>query len=639
MLITVRFPKKCPACGEMVRKYDAGQWDPVSREVFHPACAEQAGMTKPRILLETPGGTKLEANFEFDPVIINAVRQVPGATWNKDQKAWFLPLSPNTAASIAYLISNLEFKATDAVEKKLVEWITKAEINILASRATDSDIKIEGLGGTLRPFQKGGVKYAVENERVIIADPPGLGKTVQGIGWVHLVQKFPVLVVAPKRALDVWDRHILGHPETKQVSWLPYIAQDEVVSLHGRSPIKIPDSVAFVLISWDNLSAWEEQIRKGGFGMYIFDEIHKAKNGGSARGRAAYNITAKSKWTLGLSGTPFLNRPEEIYQPLRILRQDKAFGDWWAFAHRYCNAHKSTFGLDTSGASNLDELNDRMRAICYVRRKREDVFDELPPKIRAAVPIRLSNWPEYQRAEADLAKWLGEQAAQDKEFLKSIGHLGKDEQFQMRVTRAKSVEQQKRRTIRLQRFWALKKLAAKGKMDETLKLIADLNEMGEKTVTFAWHRDIQDELAERIPNSVHIFSADSDKEALAAQDAFQHGSDVMNIICCFGANEAITLNASTNVVFAEFAWGPGTQEQAEDRVYRMLKTGAMNKATCHYTSGLETIDEEIIAIIDGKTEVVYAAADGGTLDEATGVVNHLVGKLIDKYKDSLKLAV
>jgi len=69
--------------------------------------------------------------------------------------------------------------------------------NIRASYAQDAPITIPGLGGELRPFQRGGVAYAVRAERTFIADEPGLGKTCQALATVHALKAYPALVVSP----------------------------------------------------------------------------------------------------------------------------------------------------------------------------------------------------------------------------------------------------------------------------------------------------------------------------------------------------------------------------------------------------------------------------------------------------------
>lgn len=59
---------------------------------------------------------------------------------------------------------------------------------------------------------------------------------------------------------------------------------------------------------------------------------------------------------MNLSGTPALSRPAELYCQLSLIDK-KFFGSFREFSTRYCAGKESTFGWDSSGSSNLEELN------------------------------------------------------------------------------------------------------------------------------------------------------------------------------------------------------------------------------------------------------------------------------------------
>ena len=55
-----------------------------------------------------------------------------------------------------------------------------------------------------RPFQKKGVEFCIKNKKAIIADQPGLGKTIQAIAAVQQAGiTGTILVIAPKTAAYV----------------------------------------------------------------------------------------------------------------------------------------------------------------------------------------------------------------------------------------------------------------------------------------------------------------------------------------------------------------------------------------------------------------------------------------------------
>ena len=68
----------------------------------------------------------------------------------------------------------------------------------------------------------------------------------------------------------------------------------------------------------------------------------------------------KAKRVVMLTGTPISSRPKELF-PL-IHRLDPAsFPNFFEFAKVYCNAHRTRFGWDFNGASNLESLQDKLR--------------------------------------------------------------------------------------------------------------------------------------------------------------------------------------------------------------------------------------------------------------------------------------
>lgn len=71
------------------------------------------------------------------------------------------------------------------------------------------------------------------------------------------------------------------------------------------------------------------------------------------------------------------------------MRRD-VFSNFHAFGERYCNATRNRFGWSYDGATNLDELNVILETLCMIRRKKDDVLTELPPKSRERVLLSMT---------------------------------------------------------------------------------------------------------------------------------------------------------------------------------------------------------------------------------------------------------
>ena len=74
------------------------------------------------------------------------------------------------------------------------------------SYAEDAELDGLELGGELHPFQRAGVRYALERRRTFIADEQGLGKTVQALAALEADEAFPAVVVCPASMKLIWER-------------------------------------------------------------------------------------------------------------------------------------------------------------------------------------------------------------------------------------------------------------------------------------------------------------------------------------------------------------------------------------------------------------------------------------------------
>ena len=100
--------------------------------------------------------------------------------------------------------------ANDADEKALA--LLDGHIKTVeASKASDADIDVPAPEGyEYRPFQRGGIAYAMARPNTLIGDEMGLGKTIQAIGVVNAMPEVKsVLCVVPASLRLNWLKEIL----------------------------------------------------------------------------------------------------------------------------------------------------------------------------------------------------------------------------------------------------------------------------------------------------------------------------------------------------------------------------------------------------------------------------------------------
>jgi SNF2 family DNA or RNA helicase len=525
--------------------------------------------------------------FPYDPEIIVEVKKLPQRTWDMKKKHWTAPIT----IGVLELADKYKFDVEDSVREKIIELTKKSTELLVQSTSTDAEISIPTLNGTLMPYQKAGVAYAGSVGRCLIADQMGLGKTVEAIASLEYRDAFPAIIVCPASLKENWKREIN--------KWLPHRS---VNILSGKGNIA---NVDVNIVNYDIIGRFVEPIMHLKPMGLVLDESHYVKTSKTKRTEAVRDIAKKvpqSGTVLLLSGTPVTNRPEELVSQLEILGMLSRFGGKWAFLKRYTNAYHNGFGWDTKGASNLNELNMKLRQNCYIRRTKDEVLKELPAKTRNVVHVEPSGkgYAEYRKAEGDLLAFLAEN-----------GYRASD-----------TAEHLRRTTV-------LKRLAADAKMESVIEWIDSfLESCDRKLVVFAHNVAIVDYLAGKYGN-LRVSGQDSMEDRQHAVDSFQKDHKARVIVLNLQAGGVgLTLTAGSDVCFVQQGWTPGEHDQAEDRCHRI---GQENSVQAWYLIGVNTIDEDIYDLIDAKRAVVDAVTDGDEVQQA-GVIGDLMKRLYAKTK-------
>jgi len=551
--------------------------------------------------------------FPYNAALVNSVKSLPDRRFDGASKTWKVTANASNIEPLFKFAIDNGFEIVSAVLNLMAEMVEKREATIVASRAEDAAIEIAGLGGELRPFQRAGVAYALNAKRTFIADEMGLGKTVQALATIHAANAYPAIVVCPASLKLNWAR--------EATKWLP---GRTVAVWNGKAKLNHPADV--VIINYDVLKKNLEALQALKPQTVIFDESHYAKNYKAQRTEAAKALAHGVAYRLALTGTPILNRPQELLSQLGIIGRLDDLGGFWNFVNRYCATRQDRFGLDLSGAEHLDELNEKLRATCYVRRNKSDVLKELPAKQRSILPVALSNAAEYKRAERDLIAWLRDQAESDTMFNASLAGLSEDEQRTRRNEHANSAEQAARRAEQLVKIETLKLLAATGKLEAVTDWVESFIETGEKLVVFAHHIAIVEALAEKF-NAPAITGSTPIEKRQEYVDRFQTEPTCKIIVLNIRAGGVgLTLTAASNVAFVELDWTPAAHDQAEDRCHRIGQTNAVN---VWYFLAEATIDTQIHELIEKKRAVVDAATNGATEVEVS-MMKELIKNLIAK---------
>ena len=525
-----------------------------------------------------------------------------GFKWDSVVKRWH---SANALAAMklrdyADQATQVRLEAAVAAAKAEAETKAKAaEAAIVASRAQDADIEIPvAEGRSFLPYQRAGISYALAHPNVLIADDMGLGKTAQAIGVVNADTSLrKILVICPGSLTRNWIREFgfFGSRDlTIGIATTTKMPSTDIVictyDLFSRATVA---SGVILGITWDCL---------------ILDEAHYLKNGDAKRtkailgSRSLFGIRV-SKRRLYLTGTPVTNRPIELW-PLVHSLAPQEFSNMMAFAKRYCAARRSDFGWDFSGASNLDELQSKLRALLMVRRLKTDVLTELPAKRRQIIELPAST-PELKavlrneaeteaRTEADVAKRRA-----------IVNKVSSDPESQKAAVEALKAAL----NIQFTEMSAVRHKTAIAKAPVVADHVRDAVEAGSKVIVFAHHADVIAYLCTALAD-LGVVSITGDTDVAKRQgivDRFQNDDKIRIFVGNIqAAGVGITLTASSHVVFAELDWVPGNLSQAEDRAHRL---GQRSSVLVQHLVLEGSIDSKMAKTVTDKQSTIDAAMD------------------------------
>lgn len=416
------------------------------------------------------------------------------------------------------------------------------------------------------PFQKDGIEWLILHENALLADQMGLGKTVQAIGLINALPSIKrTLVICPASLKINWKNEIM--------TWS---ARPCTVHMINSKSEWIPAGI--VIINYEQVPKFRTEIDNTPWDLLICDESHYLKNAKSQRTQLIFGhwdddpkkriYPIKAARRLCMTGTPVLNRPKELWTTVRALDRQGLGKDWHHFHTHYCGAYKDKFGWQLDGASNLEELNRRLKLGIMLRRKKEEVLPQLPPKRRQIIMLEPTTVGAKQalKNEAKLAA-TEETINILRAKIEALSVNQASEEYKKAVQRLSSYE-----TVSFGESAKIRHATATAKLPMAMDYLVNVLDNEDKIVVFAHHHDVIDTLVEGLAEYgvVSIDGRAEIKKRQEAVDRFQHDPKVRVIVGSIGAmGSGYTLHAASYVGFVELDWVPGNMNQAEDRLHRI----------------------------------------------------------------------
>jgi SWI/SNF-related matrix-associated actin-dependent regulator of chromatin subfamily A-like protein 1 len=391
----------------------------------------------------------------------------------------------------------------------------------------------------LRDFQETGMSWLVRKKGTLLADDPGLGKTIQAIAAINHLKARKLLIICPASVKYNWKKEIER-----------FIYSDSLtIQVVDTGKTHIKSKAHITIVNYDLIKQHYSTLKEIKYAVVICDECHKLKNPETIRTRLILGkggLIENGYFKMLLTGTPIQNKPIDLYPTISALAPEKIdHMTFYQFAFKYCNAYRGAFGLiyGKPSGKKAAELKEILSSFMLRRRKR-DVLKDLPKVTMQHIPIKPTKKLEDLREK----EWEMRESAPDSEF----AQLGISSSLMSELALAKA--------------------------PFCLDFIKDaLENESDKLVIFAYHRNLIKELVKKLNKFgvVQITGATSSAARQKAVDDFMAKKKVRVFIGQIeAAGEGINglQTVCSHAIFCQIGSNPKDIEQAVGRLDRMGQT-------------------------------------------------------------------
>jgi superfamily II DNA or RNA helicase len=506
----------------------------------------------------------------------------------------------------------------------------------------------EGL--ELRPHQLRGLDWLatlhIRGLNGILCDDMGLGKTVQTLalfGWLlERGEPGPFLVVAPLSTLDNWA--------AEAEKWLP---RARTMVYRGPKVLREPlrkrlRHVDFDLcvVSFELVARDATAFKRPLWAYAVVDEGHRMKNRKARLTRTMRDVV-RSKHRIVLSGTPLQNDSAELWTLLNFLLPslfDSAedFTAWFAAPFSSSPAEDDDEGLTLEERLIVVARLHKVLEPFLLRRRKEDVLADLPPKKEVLLRVPLSAWQKritsdvtvhhalvssgpdgitkpraLNNAIMHLRKaaahpWLCEGAAKAVAAGTGATFTGGDDLASV-AARGGTQEMEPAYPMSVceprDEVWRVS-----GKLALIHNILPKLRAFGHRTLIFSQLTSALDVLAQYLSaEGIRYLALDgrtasTERQRLIALFSAPESPYSVFLLSTRAGGLGLNLQAADTVILHDSDWNPAADAQAMDRVYRIGQTRPVLVVRVASASAVET---QMLSAAARKLQMAGALLEAG----------------------------
>ncbi len=538
------------------------------------------------------GGTNsLFIQFDYDLDIVNIIKSCGTYNYDANTHEWEVPVN-----RLSFILDNLTY--FDDINVFLDVKSTNTNPQLKTSRMSFKTPLFE--------HQLEAVNYGLNNDKWLLLDAPGLGKSLSMIALAEELKEQGklehCLIICGINTLKTnWEKEIKKHSNLDAIVIGKKINSKGTVSYSSikkrAEQLMNPIKEFFVIINIESLrdldiiSAINNSDNK--FDMMVFDECHKAKGWSSKQGENLLKLS--SKYMVAMTGTLLMNNPLDAYVPLAWIGIEKK-RNVTNFKKTYCVFDEMTRGKIV-GFKNLDLLKDEIEE-CSLRRTK-DLLKDLPSKNIIIEYIDMEdNHQKFYNAVKD-----GVKSECDKINLKSKNLLALTTRLRQATSCPSLLTSQS---------------ITSSKIERCIDLVDEIVSNGDKVVIFSNFKEPLYQLKELLSRYKPLMGTGDMKEEDVSKNVDSFQADDEHYVFLGTTQKmgtGITLTRANYAIFIDSCWTSALQEQCEDRVHRI---GSEKPVFIYRLICKDTIDEAVEAIITRKGTlskfIIDDDLDEGALD-------------------------
>jgi superfamily II DNA or RNA helicase len=449
-----------------------------------------------------------------------------------------------------------------------------------------------GLQATLRPYQQQGLNWLqfLRQHRLagILADDMGLGKTLQTLTHILTEKQCgrltrPALIVAPVSLLGNWQR--------EAARFCPELSTHIHHGLSRHESTQELCRFDVVITAYSLLSRDREMWLEVPWHLLVLDEAQNIKNANTNAAQVASEMSAVHR--LCLSGTPIENHLGELWSQFHFLMPG-FLGSQRRFTELFRNP------IERQGSSEkMAQLRARITPF-MLRRTKDLVANELPPKVETLMPVPLLG------QQADLYETI--RLGMEKTVREALNTQGLAKS-QITILDALLKLRQVCCDPRLLKLSAAGQVRESAKLAQLLDMLPEMVAEGRKILLFSQFTQMLGLIEEALPALgipwVKLTGQSKNRDAII--DQFTSGQVPLFLISLRAGGVGLNLPQADTVIHYDPWWNPAVENQATDRAHRIGQTQSVWVVKL-VAQG--TIEERMLALQTRKAQLAQDMYEG-----------------------------